>query len=83
MADFELEDFDFGFTSVSEEEITAPVVNEVISTKQDKAQLIYKAIIPLLNNLAKDSDKNAYIHWPERAKKIEAFKKKLESILNS
>lgn len=83
MADFELEDFDFGFTSVSEEEITAPVVNEVIGTTQDKALQMYKAIIPLLNNLAKDSDKNAYIHWPERAKKIEAFKKKLESILNS
>lgn len=83
MADFELEDFDFGFTSVSEEDITAPVVNEVIGTTQDKALQMYKAIIPLLNNLAKDSDKNAYIHWPERAKKIEAFKKKLESILNS
>lgn len=83
MADFELEDFDFGFTSVSEEDITAPVVNEVIGTTQDKALQMYKAIIPLLNNLAKDSDKNAYIHWPERAKKIEAFKKKLDTILNS
>lgn len=83
MADFELEDFDFGFTSVSEEEITAPVVNEVIGTTQDKALQMYKAIIPLLNNLAKDSDKNAYIHWPDRAKKIEAFKKKLDTILNS
>lgn len=83
MADFELEDFDFGFTSVSEEDITAPVVNEVIGTTQDKALQMYKAIIPLLNNLAKDSDKNAYIHWPDRAKKIEAFKKKLDTILNS
>lgn len=77
------DDFDFGFTAVSEEDITAPVVNEVISTAQDKAQLMYKAIVPLLNNLAKDSDKNAYIHWPDRAKKIAAFKAKLESILNS
>lgn len=83
MTDFELEDFDFGFTSVSEEDITAPVVNEVIGTTQDKALQMYKAIIPLLNNLAKDSDKNAYIHWPDRAKKIEAFKKKLDTILNS
>lgn len=83
MTEFELDDFDFGFTSVSEEDIAAPIVNGVIETAQDKAQLMYKAIVPLLNNLVKDSDKNAYIHWPDRAKKIAAFKKKLESILNS
>ncbi len=83
MTDFELDDFDFGFTSVSEEDITTPIVNEVMGTAQDKAMLMYKAVVPLLNNLAKDADKNAYIHWPDRAKKIAAFKKKLESILNS
>lgn len=79
----DLDDFDFGFTAVSEEDITAPVVNEVISTSQDKAQAMYKAIVPLLNNLAKDSDKNAYISWPNRAEKIEQFKKKLQAILDS
>lgn len=72
-------DFDFGFTSVSEEEITAPLVINA----QDKAKLVYDAIVPLLNNLVKDSDKNAYIHWPDRAKKIEEFKKKLQNIINS
>lgn len=83
MADFELNDFDFGFTTVSEEDITNPVVTEAISVAQDKAQQMYKAIVPLLNNLAKESDKNAYIHWPDRAEKIASFKKKLEAILNS
>lgn len=72
-------DFDFGFTSVSEEEITAPLVINA----QDKAKLVYDAIVPLLNNLAKDSDKSPYISWPNRAEKIEEFKKKLEAILNS
>ncbi len=83
MTDFKLDDFDFGFTTVSEEDITAPIVTAAIDQSHDKAQQMLDAIVPLLNNLAKDSDKNAYIHWPDRAKKIDAFKKKLESILNS
>jgi hypothetical protein len=40
-------------------------------------------VLPLLNNLAKDADKNAYIHWPNRATKIEEFKKKLLAVINS
>ena len=73
------DDFDFGFTSVSEEDVLAPLV----SNSQDKAQAMYDAIIPLLTNLAKDSDKNDLIKWPNRAKKIDEFKKKLQDILNS
>jgi hypothetical protein len=42
---------------------------------------MYKLVLPLLNNLAKDAEKNAYIHWPNRKEKIEAFKKKLQSLL--
>lgn len=82
MSDFNLEDdFDFGFTSVSDE-----VFQQAEATLQEgqaKADAIYKAILPLLANLAKDADKNAYIHWPNRAEKINAFKKRLEQILNS
>lgn len=77
----EIDDFDFGFTTVSED-----VFQQAEAAAQDgqqKAGMIYKAIQPLLNNLMKDADKNAYIHWPDRKVKIEAFKKKLESILNS
>lgn len=76
MAEIDLDDFDFGFTTTNVDEIAAPV-------SQDKAQRMYNAIIPLLNNLAKDSDTNAYIHWPNRSAKIQEFKKKLDSILNS
>ncbi len=37
-------------------------------------------IIPLLNNLAKDPDKE-YIHWPNRTKKIEEFRKKIDKLI--
>lgn len=82
MSDFNIEDdFDFGFTSVSDEVFQQ--AEATVQEGQAKADAMYKAIIPLLNNLAKDSDKNAYIHWPNRKEKIESFKKKLEQILNS
>lgn len=82
MSDFNLDDdFDFGFTSVSEDIFQQ--AEATVQEGQAKADAMYKAIVPLLNNLAKDADKNAYIHWPNRADKINAFKKRLEQILNS
>lgn len=84
MAEIELdEDFDFGFTSVSEDFVNQQAMETVAGEVQDKAELMYKMIIPLLNNLAKDADKNAYIHWPNRAEKINQFKTKLQQLLNS
>jgi hypothetical protein len=79
--DFELDDFDFGFTAVSEEDITNPAIEQVVSTSTDKAQRMYKMIMPLLKNLEKDADKNAYIHWPNRKEKIQQFIKKLDGLL--
>lgn len=73
------EDFDFGFTTVSEDVFIE--AEESALEAQQKAERMYKLILPLLNNLAKDADKNAYIHWPNRKEKIEAFKKKLQSLL--
>lgn len=73
------DDFDFGFTTVSEDVFTQAQLT--VEESQAKAEAMYKLILPLLNNLAKDADKNAYIHWPNRREKIEAFKKKLESLL--
>lgn len=81
MADFELdEDFDFGFTTHSDTEF---VDADEVQAAQNKAEAMYKSILPLLNNLAKDADKNEMIRWPNRAAKIAEFKKRLESILNS
>lgn len=81
MADntIELDDFDFGFTTVSEEEIVSPAVEQV---SNDKAQKMFDLIMPLLKNLEKDSDKNPYIHWPNRKEKIQQFIKKLENVLH-
>lgn len=75
------DDFDFGFTTVSEEVFQQ--AEAAAEEGQQKAEQIYKMVLPLLNNLAKDADKNAYIHWPNRAAKIEEFKKKLQTIINS
>ena len=81
MADFELdEDFDFGFTTHADTEF---VDADEVQAAQNKAEAMYKSILPLLNNLAKDADKNEMIRWPNRATKIAEFKKRLERILNS
>jgi hypothetical protein len=77
----ELDDFDFGFTTVSEDVFAQ--AEAATQEGQLKAEQIYKMVLPLLNNLAKDADKNAYIHWPNRATKIEEFKKKLQSIIKN
>ena len=81
MADFELdEDFDFGFTTHADDEF---VDADQAHAAQNKAEAMYRAIVPLLNNLAKDADKNEMIRWPNRASKIAEFNKRLEHILNS
>lgn len=75
MSDLDLDDFDFGFTTSSEEEIK--------QEGNDKARAMYDAIMPLLKNLQKDSDKNPIINWPNRGKKIDQFITNLNNILNS
>ena len=71
----ELEDFDFGFTTSSEEEVK--------QEGNDKVKAMYNAIMPLLTNLKKDADKNPIINWPNRGKKIDEFIAKLNKILAS
>lgn len=75
MAVTELDDFDFGFTTSSEEDIKAE--GDV------KAQAMYDSIMPLLKNLQKDADKNPIINWPNRGTKIDQFITKLNKILAS
>lgn len=71
----ELEDFDFGFTTTTEDELKQEGF--------DKAHQMYDAIMPLLKNLQKDADKNPIINWPNRGKKIDEFITKLNKILAS
>lgn len=93
----ELEDFDFGFSIVNEEELdVVQSIKREIATSfstleewkaqteewNEKANAIYKSVLPLLNNLCAEKDKD-YIYWPDRHEKIEQFKLRLNKILNS
>lgn len=69
------DDFDFGFTTISETDITA---GQDQITKQ--LQALYNAIIPLLKNLQSNPDKD-YINWPNRVEKIQEFKSKIDKIV--
>lgn len=79
--------FDFGFTVVDETELQAVQdaarETEVIANTANDAQLkldeLYNAIIPLLNNLKKNPEKE-YILWPNRIEKVEAFEDHLYKI---
>lgn len=70
----ELEEFDLGFTTFDTNEI------EEVKEYQERIKKLRKLIIPFLNNLMKDPDKD--IHWPNRDKIIGNFKQKLENIFD-
>jgi len=69
------DDFDFGFEFGDD-------MSEAVDTAQNKAQQIYDAIMPLLNNLKLNPEKPNIV-WPDRVKKIDNFIKKLDNILKS
>lgn len=82
------EDDDFGFSAVSEEELKKyenelkAAVDETTTTAvelEDRLAKLYSAIMPLLNNLEKNPEKE-YILWPGRDKKIKLFRTKLKNI---
>ena len=87
-------DNDFGFSLVSEAELKAheemlkkkveeqsKVVAKATTEAQTKLETLRDMIMPLLNNLAKDPDKE-YILWPNRAEKIQAFIKKVNDFVD-
>ena len=79
--------FDFGFTAVDEDELTAvqdaqKAIGDTeveAKTTQDKLDKLYNAITPLLNNLKKNPEKD-YILWPDRLSKVESFETHLQKI---
>lgn len=87
MGDLKLDnEFDFGFSSISEDDFIAredKAVANAVESVQNKVEKMYHLILPLLDNLARDGETNAYIHWPNRGDKIEQFKKKLIEIVNN
>lgn len=84
------EDFDFGFSVVSEEELKTmekQLQNELEQTEvivhetKTKLEGMRNMIMPLLNNLMANPDKE-YIYWPNRTNKIKAFIAKLDQYIN-
>ena len=79
--------FDFGFTAVTEDELTsvqeanktAIALSEQSDSKQSQLDSLYNAIIPLLNNLKMYPEKD-YILWPNRLAKVEEFEDYLQKI---
>ena len=91
----DLEDNDFGFSAVSEDELKSMErqLQQQVQQKEeelsltskeykDKLETMYKLIMPLLVNLSKDSDKE-YILWPDRSKKMKAFIDKINKLMEN
>lgn len=86
---------DFGFSLVSEQELKAheemlkkkveeqtKFVAKTATEAQTKLETLRDMIMPLLNNLSKDPSKE-YILWPDRAVKIQAFIKKVNTFVDN
>lgn len=86
--------FDFGFSVVDEEELEVlqQAKTEIEATKttlqqtsaeaetlEERLNRLYNMVQPLLNNLAKNPEKN-YIYWPDRLTKIEQFRDALDAV---
>jgi len=68
------EDYDFGFTAV---DFDPTAVQAEVDQTKSKLQQVESLILPLLNNLMKNPEKE-YIHWPNRQAVI---KKQIERVL--
>jgi hypothetical protein len=71
------ENNDFGFTFTDSEELTAKAVQA-----EDKVQGLRKMIMPLLENLMKNPEKDTIV-WPDRDKRIKKFIKDMDKYINS
>lgn len=76
--------FDFGFTAIDETELEVTkqvdVAYQRVAEHEDKLNRLYNAILPLLQNLKKNPEKE-YIKWPNRIKKIEQFEELISKII--
>ena len=90
----DLSNFDFGFSVVDEDELAVvqsvkSEVSDATSTAalwqaqaeewKAKTNAIYDAVIPLLNNLQANEDKE-YIYWPKRKTTVQGQIDKVLSI---
>lgn len=75
--------FDFGFTTVSEDELEAiQNAESSVAGIQEKLENLHQAVLPLLKNLKQNPDKD-YIYWPDRVAKVEAFELYLDKIMSA
>jgi len=72
---------DFGFTAMDADELAAidTKIIEKTTTATDVINKLDNFVRPLLENLAKDSDKD-YIYWPNRVDIINKKLKELDEI---
>ena len=91
MANIDLDlNFDFGFTAVDADELDVlqnakaelETTAAVAQDTEEKLNLLYNMVMPLLNNLAANPDKD-YIYWPNRLAKIEQFRDNLDKVYTS
>lgn len=85
-----MSEFDFGFTAVDEDELNAvqeknlqvDAAQSTAEASQEKLDKLYNAVMPLLNNLKQNPEKD-YILWPNRLKKVEEFETYLQGIYSA
>ena len=84
----DIDQFDFGFTAVDENELEAvqklsneaSTVSAAAEENEEKLNKLYNAILPLLSNLKANPEKD-YIYWPNRTEKVEAFEDHIAGII--
>jgi len=84
----DIDQFDFGFTAVDENELEAvqklsteaSTVAASAEQNEEKLNSLYNAILPLLSNLKANPEKD-YIYWPNRTEKVEAFEDLIAGII--
>lgn len=68
-----MKDDDFGFSFSS--------IEEIADKNNNKADEIRRMIMPLLNNLMKNPEKDTII-WPDRVARIKQFIRKMDEIVD-
>ena len=76
--------FDFGFTTtdidMSEKDAELEEYKGRAEAYKMSMNSIYREIQPLLDNLAANPERD-YIHWPNRAEKVQEFRQRLSDLL--
>lgn len=84
LGEYLLEEDDFGFSAVSEEEYNRVVTDseQTVENYKEKLAEVEKLIVPFLIKLLKTADKE-YIYWPNRKPVIESQIQKIVKLTRS